>query len=105
MPEPVAIQTNLEPTNKLQAGTNAAGGVAAVLASVMAAYGADAIREIIGTHLGPNTTNLLIMAITGVAAYFATTGFGRAAAYNVLDKPNVPLVPSASPVLTPTPAL
>lgn len=89
----VAVQTSTEPTNKLTAGTNAAGGVAAVIAAVMAAYGADAIKEMLSTMpIGPAVTNLIVMVVTGIAAYFATSLSGRAAAYNVLDKPNRPLV-------------
>jgi hypothetical protein len=100
MAEPlnIAVQESAQPTNKVAASTNASGSVAAVVAGVMAAYGGDAIREVMGavatTH--PDGTNLVVMLVTGIAAFYATKLGGRAAAYNVLDKPNVPLV-AASP--------
>jgi len=89
----IAVQDSAQPTNKVAAASNAAGGVAAVVAGVMAAYGGDAIREIMGplAQQYPSATTLVVLMATGVAAYYATKFGGQAAAYNVLDKPNVPL--------------
>jgi negative regulator of sigma E activity len=100
MPEPaVALQISPEPTNKVQAGTTAAGGLAAVIAGVMAAYGGPAVVELLGawatTH--PSATALLVAGLSAVAAYFVTKYGGQAAAYNVLDKPNVAMIPGPKP--------
>lgn len=91
----IAVQAAPEPTNKVAAASNAAGGLAAVVAGVMAAYGGPAIVELLGewgaTH--PSTTQLVVGIGAAVAGFVVTRAGGRAAAYNVLDKPNVPLVP------------
>ena len=91
----VALQASPEPTNKVAAASNAAGGLAAVLGGVMAGYGGPAITEMLGTwgQAHPNTAALIVMAVTSVAAYIATKYAARAAAYNVLDKPNVAVKP------------
>lgn len=90
----IAVQSGSEPTNKVAAASNASGGIAGVVAGVMAVYGADALREILGplatTH--PAATTLIVLTVTSTAAFYATQLGGRAAAFNVLDKPNVPLV-------------
>lgn len=96
----VAVQTTNEPTNKLAAGANTAAGVGAILAAVMAAYGADAIREMM-TAMGlggyPALINLVVMGVTGVAGWWATKRAALLGGYNVLDKPNVALQPAAKP--------
>jgi hypothetical protein len=95
---PVAVQTSNEPTNKLATGTQAAGAIAGVLAGVLSAYGADAIKELLPSPpLGPATQNLIVMAVTAVATWAAAQWGGRRAAYNVLDKPNVPIAAAPSP--------
>ena len=94
MPEtaPVAVQATSEPTRKLAAGTTAAGAIAGVLAGILAAYGGDAIKEVLAsTSLGPAMQNLIVMMVVGVATWLATKYGGQAAAYNVLDKPNIPI--------------
>lgn len=102
MTAPVAVQATSEPTNKLVAGTNAAAGVGAVIAGVLAAYGGEAIKEVwpalVPTALeGPAFTNLVVMGLVGVATFYATRASGRAAAYNVMDKPNIPIATAPSP--------
>jgi hypothetical protein len=96
---PVAVQTGAEPTNKVAAATNAAGGIAGIVAGTLAAYGGPAIVEFLGawatTH--PAGTQLVVLLVTGVAAGIATKYAGRSASYNVLDAPNVPMAPVASP--------
>ena len=98
----VAVQTSGQPTNKVAAASNMGGGLAAVVAGVMAAYGGPAITEMLGTWstTHPSATALLVAAVAAVAGYFVTKFGGQAAAYNVLDKPNVPMVP-ATEVNTP----
>lgn len=90
----IAVQDSAQPTNKVAAASNAAGGVAAVVAGVMAAYGGDAIRELLGPMAAtyPAATTLIVLIVTGLASFYATKFGGQAAAFNVLDKPNVPLV-------------
>jgi hypothetical protein len=96
---PVAVQTGPEPTNKVAAATNAAGGIAGIITGIMAAYGGPAIVEMLGawatTH--PAATQFLVVLITGVAGWLATLYGGRIASYNVLDAPNVPMAPVTSP--------
>lgn len=91
----IAVQTQPEPTNKVAAASNAAGSLAAVLAGVMTGYAGPAITELAGEwgkgH--PNTLQLGIAMIAALAAYVATKAGARAAAYNVLDAPNVPMAP------------
>lgn len=93
----VAIQTGSQPTNKVAAAANAAGSLAAVLAGVMSGYAGPAIAELAGewgkNH--PSTLQLIIALIAAAAAFAVTKYGGQAAAYNVLDKPNVPLAPVA----------
>jgi hypothetical protein len=91
----VAFQTGGQPTRKVSAASNVGGSVAAVLAGVMAGYGGPAIMELLGEYGSshPSVAQFLIMIATSVAAFIATKYGGQAAAYNVLDKPNVPLTP------------
>lgn len=96
----VAIQTDPQPTNKVSAASNTAGGIAGVLAGVMTVYGGDAIRETLSVlPIGPKLQDLIVFAVVAVAGFYASKLGGQAAAYNVLDKPNVAL----QPVTTPTP--
>jgi hypothetical protein len=95
MSEPlnIAVQDSAQPTNKVAAATNASGGIAAVVASIMAAYGGPAIVEALGEFAttNPSGTAFAVMLVTGVASFYAAKLGGQAAAFNVLDKPNVPL--------------
>ena len=95
----VAVQASAQPSNKVAAASNAAGSLAAVLAGVMTGYAGPALTELAGewgkTH--PSTLQLGIALVAALAAYIATRAGARAAAYNVLDKPNVPLAPVANP--------
>ena len=90
----IAVQDGAQPTNKVSAASNTAGGIAAVVASVMATYGADAIREALGEWgaAHPSNTTRITILLVSLAAFFSTKLGGQAAAYNILDKPNVPLV-------------
>lgn len=96
MPD-VAIQQPgmTEPTNKVAAAGTAAAGIGFVVAGVMAGYGGPAIIELMGTwgEMHPNSANLIVMIVTGIAGAVAGKFGSQAAAYNVLDKPNVALVP------------
>lgn len=89
----VAVQASAEPTNKVAAASNAAGSFAAVIGGVMAAYGGPAMTELMGEwgKAHPSTAALGVMLVTSLASFYAVKYGGRAAAYNVLDKPNVPL--------------
>ena len=95
----VAVQKTNEPTNKLAAGATGAAAVGAIIAGVFAAYGNDAVMEILNMvpGMGPALKTLIVMAINGVAVYYAGERAGRFAGYNVLDKPNVPLQPAPHP--------
>lgn len=97
----VAVQATNQPTNKVAATGTAAGGLAAVIAGTMAAYGGPAIQELLGSWGTnyPSVSQLLILIVTGVAAYFATKYGSQQAAWNVLDKPNIPLVPAETVVV------
>jgi ammonia channel protein AmtB len=94
----IAVQApgNLQPTNKVSAAANAAGGIGAVVGGVMAGYGGPAIVEALGkwgeTH--PSITSFVVMMTTGVIGALAVKYGGQRAAYNVLDKPNVALKPA-----------
>lgn len=105
----IAVQTTTEPTNKLAAGTTAAASVGAVIAGALAAYGNEAIRDVIvevlpGMAAKAATTNFIVFMMVTVAAYVANKYAGLRAGYNVLDRPNVPLAAAPRPVapLTPT---
>jgi hypothetical protein len=91
----VAVQTGPQPTNKVAAASEAAGSLAAVLAGVMAGYGGPAITELLGAwgEANPSTTQLVVALVAAAAGYVVVKYPARAAAYNVLDKPNVPLAP------------
>lgn len=83
-----------QPTRKVAAAANAAGGIGGIIAGAMTLYGDDAIREVLAmTALGPKMTDLVCLIVVSGAVYFGTKIGARAAAYNVLDKPNVPLAP------------
>lgn len=102
VPTPVAdlaVQAEPQPTRKVAAASNAAGSLAAVLAGVMAGYGGPAITEMLGTwgEAHPSTTQLVVALAAAGAAYVATKYGSQRAAYNVLDKPNVPLAPASRP--------
>lgn len=92
----LAVQNGPQPTRKVAAAANAAGSLAAVIGGVMAGYGGPAIMELLGeygkTH--PSIAGFLVMMATSVASFLAVKYGGQAAAYNVLDKPNVPMVPA-----------
>jgi hypothetical protein len=60
----------------------------------MSLYGNDAIREVLAmTPLGPKMTDLVCVLIVSTAVYLGGKYGAQAAAYNVLDKPNVALGP------------
>lgn len=95
----VAVQSGPQPTNKVAAAANAGGGIGGIIAGAMTLYGDGAIREVLGSlPIGEKTTDLLVFVIVSAAVYLGTKYGAQAAAYNVLDKPNVPLVAA-----TPTP--
>ena len=90
----IAVQASGQPTNKVSATGTAAGGIAAVLAGVMTAYIGPAIMEQLGSWgtANPSTAAFLVALAAALAGFFATKYGGQAAAYNVLDKPNIPLI-------------
>jgi hypothetical protein len=92
----VAVQApgNTQPTNKVSAAANYGGGIGGIIAGAMSLYGDGAIREVLATlPIGEKTTDLLVFAIVSAAVYLGTKYGAQAAAYNVLDKPNVALEP------------
>jgi hypothetical protein len=100
----VAFQVTEQPTNKVQASTQISAGIGAVFAGVFATYGGDSVREI-WTNLMPvwlpadgPTAALVIAAAVGAATWYLAQRGGRAAAYNVLDAPNVKMVAAESQV-------
>lgn len=93
-PAAVAVQVGPQPTNKVSAAANAGGGIGGIIAGAMTLYGDDALREVLAmTALGPKMTDLVCLIVVSAAVYLGTKYGAQAAAYNVLDKPNVPLAP------------
>lgn len=93
-PTTIAVQAGPQPTRKVAAAAEAAGGIGGIIAGAMTLYGDGAIREVLAAlPIGEKTTDLLVFVIVSVAVYFGTKYGARAAAYNVLDKPNVPVAP------------
>lgn len=96
----VAVQVGPQPTNKVSAATTAAGGIGGILSGAMAAYGGPALIEMLNPDwvaAHPNATQLLVLVVVGVGSALAIKYFGQSAAFNVLDAPNVPMKPVASP--------
>jgi NhaP-type Na+/H+ or K+/H+ antiporter len=93
-PLDIAVQTSPQPTNKVQAAGNIGGSLAGIVAGVMAGYAGPALIEMMGVWGAnhPSTAQLIVMAVTTVAAALAGKYGGQAAAFNVLDKPNQALV-------------
>jgi hypothetical protein len=93
----VAIQVSGQPTNKVTAASTAGGSIGAIIAGAMSLYGDGAIREVLSQvpAIGPKATDLLVFVAVSAAVYLGTKYGAQAAAYNVLDKPNVPLAPVA----------
>jgi uncharacterized membrane protein YeiH len=95
----VAIQTSPQPTNKVTWASNAAGSIGAVFAGSIAAYGGDQLRTVL-IELSPSlaekpaTIGLIVFVLVALAGFFANKYGSQLAAYNVLDKPNVPIVPT-----------
>lgn len=90
----VAVQKSAQPTNKVAAAATAGGSIGGIIAGAMTLYGDGAIREVLAAlPIGEKTTDLLVFVIVSAAVYLGTKYGGQAAAYNVLDKPNVPLAP------------
>ena len=94
----VAIQVSGQPTNKVTAASTAGGSIGAIIAGAMSLYGDGAIREVLGgLPIGEKTTDLIVFVLVSAAVYLGTKYGAQAAAYNVLDKPNVPLAPVSQP--------
>ena len=90
----VAVQAGPQPTNKVSAASEAAGGIGGIIAGAMTLYGDGAIREVLASFpIGERTTDLIVFVLVSAAVYFGSKYGARAAAYNILDKPNVPLAP------------
>lgn len=89
----IAVQESPQPTNKVAAASNAAAAIGGVIAGVMAAYGGPAILEMLGDWgtAHPDTAQLIVMIVAGIAGVVGGKYVPPAAAYNVLDKPNKPL--------------
>jgi hypothetical protein len=94
----IAVQSTEQPTNKVAAAGTAAGAIGAVLVAVTTFVG-PAMEEALGGKVGPNVLALITAAVGALVGYFALKYGSQAAAYNVLDKPNVPLQAS-TPVPT-----
>jgi hypothetical protein len=97
----VAVQqiSNPQPTNKVAAATNAGSSIAAVISGVMVAFGGPALIEMLGPWgtAHPNATAFTVALVAAVASWAGVRYGGRGASYNVLDAPNVPMVPAPSP--------
>jgi hypothetical protein len=95
----VAVQTGAQPTNKVSAASTAGGSIGAIIAGAMSLYGDGAIREVLSQvpAIGPKATDLLVFVAVSAAVYLGTKYGAQAAAFNVLDKPNVPLAPVSQP--------
>jgi hypothetical protein len=96
----IAVQApgNTQPTNKVSAASTAGGSIGAIIAGAMSLYGDGAIREVLsGLPIGEKTTDLIVFVLVSAAVYLGTKYGAQAAAYNVLDKPNVPLAPVSQP--------
>lgn len=90
----VAVQTGGQPTRKVSAASTAGGSIGAIIAGAMSLYGDDAIREVLANlPIGPKATDLIVFVLVSAAIYLGAKYGAQAAAYNVLDKPNVPLTP------------
>jgi hypothetical protein len=90
----VAVQTGGQPTRKVTAASTAGGSIGAIIAGAMSLYGDGAIREVLGgLPIGEKSTDLIVFVLVSAAVYLGTKYGAQAAAYNVLDKPNVPLAP------------
>ena len=94
----IARQASSQPTNKVRAASNVGGALAGVMAGVMTAFGGPALMELMGvwgtSH--PSTAALLVASVAALASWVAGKYGGQQAAYNVLDKPNIPLVSVSS---------
>ena len=94
----IAVQSSGQPTNKVRAASNVGGALAGVMAGVMTAFGGPAIMELMGewgmSH--PSTAALLVATVAALASWVAGKYGGQTAAFNVLDKPNIPLVAISS---------
>jgi hypothetical protein len=93
--EQVAVQTTPQPTNKVAAAGTAAGAIGAVLVAVTSFIG-PALEETLGGYMGPNALQLVIAAAGALIGYFGLKYGSQAAAYNVLDAPNVALKPAGT---------
>jgi predicted lipid-binding transport protein (Tim44 family) len=92
----VAVQApgNTQPTNKVTAASTAGGGIGAIIASGMSLYGEAALREVLANFpIGEKLTDLICFVAVASVVYVGTKYGAQWAAYNVLDKPNVPLAP------------
>ena len=89
----VAVQASAQPTRKVVAATVTGGSLGAVVGGVMAGFGGPAIIEALGAwgQAHPSISGLIVTLVTSIAAFYAVKYGGQAGAYNVLDKPNVPL--------------
>jgi uncharacterized membrane protein YeiH len=90
----VAVQQGSQPTRKVAAASEAAGGIGGIIAGAMTLYGDGAIREVLANMpIGEKSTDLIVFIVVSAAVYLGSKYGARAAAWNVLDKPNVPLAP------------
>ena len=94
----LAVQQGPQPTNKVVAASNGAATMSAAIAAAVSMFAGDAIMEV-WNYLMPTelhngaTAKLIVSCVIAAATFYATQAAGRAVAYNVLDKPNVPLAP------------
>lgn len=96
----LAVQASPQPTNKVVAASNGAATMSAAIAGAVALFASDAIMEV-WNYVAPAeldngaTAKLIVGCVIAAASFYATQAAGRAVAYNVLDKPNVPLTPAS----------
>lgn len=97
-PTNIAVQASPQPTNKVVAASNGAATMGAAIAAAVTLFAGDAIMEV-WNYVSPDalddgaTAKLIVGIVIAAASFYATRATARAAAYNVLDKPNVPVVP------------
>jgi hypothetical protein len=95
----LARQVGPEPTNKVAAATIAGGGSGAAITVLMTTWGGPAIIEMLGpvwVAAHPAGTQVIVGAVS-ILVGLLPIWLARLAAYNVLDAPNIAMVPAPSP--------
>jgi hypothetical protein len=89
----VAFQPDDKPTNKVTAASTAAGALGAILVAITSFVG-PALEESLSGYVGPNMLALITAAVGALIGYFGLKYGSQMAAYNVTDRPNIPMVPA-----------